>query len=306
MAHFLDNRVAVITGSGQGVGRAIAITMAREGARVITNNRWRGTPGGDAETTAREIIDMGGQAVPFFGDVSNFGVARQLIQTAVDNFGRLDILVNNAGILGRYNMIWDTTEEDWDKCVGISLKGSFNCISHASGLMRQQRWGRIINTTSMNAFGGYGISPYCAAKAGVIGLTKAVAWELGTYGITCNCYGPTTRTRFSTGEERETRLKKLCQVGLITEEQYREQTTQSAPERAAAPLVAYLCTDEAANINGQSFRVKWGIVSFYSEPAEEKSIAKEEGPWTIAELMELVPKALLVRHENPAPLRPDV
>lgn len=296
MANFLDNKVAVITGSGQGVGSAIAIIMAKEGAKVVTNNRWQGTPGGDAETTAREIIDMGGKAVPFFGDVSNFGVARQLIQTAVDNFGQLDILVNNAGILGRYNMVWDMTEEDWDRCVDISLKGSFNCIHHASGLMRQQRWGRIINTTSANALGGYGISPYCAAKAGIIGLTKAVAWELGAYGITCNCYGPTTRTRFSTGEERETRLKKMCEEGLITEEQYKEQTTQSEPERAAAPLVAYLCTDEAANINGQSFRVKWGIVSIYSEQAEEKSIAKEEAPWTIAELVKLVPEVLLKRY----------
>ncbi len=130
MANILRDRVAVVTGSGQGIGRAIAKAMAKEGAMVVTNNRWPGTPGGDAETTAKEIIDTGGQAVAFFDDVSRFEVAQKLIQTAVDNFGGLDILLNNAGALER-KMVWDMTEEDWDRSVGSSLKGSFNCIRHA-------------------------------------------------------------------------------------------------------------------------------------------------------------------------------
>jgi len=293
MANFLKNRVAVITGSGQGVGRAIAMAMAKEGAKLVTNNRWQGTPGGDAETTAREIIDIGGEAVPFFGDVSDFEVARKLVQTAVDNFGGIDILVNNAGITGRRSVVWDLTEEDWDRCIDSSLKGSFNCIRHASGLMRQQGWGRIVNTTSVSALGVRDNCQYSAAKAGIIGLTKAVACDLGEYGTTCNCYVPTTRTRMSSGEERDAYYRKMYEKGLLTREQYEEQTTQSGPERAAAPLVAYLCTDEAGNINGRVFRVKWGIVYVYSEPGEKKSISKEEGPWTIEELIQLVPNVLL-------------
>ena len=147
MGDRLKDRVAIVTGSGQGIGRAIAVALAEEGAMVVTNNRRPDTPGGDAETTAKQITDMGGQAVPFFGSVSDFELAGKLIQAAVDKFGRLDILVNNAGT-DRPHMVWNMTEEEWDICVDSFLKGTFNCTRFACGVMREQKWGRIMNTTS--------------------------------------------------------------------------------------------------------------------------------------------------------------
>ena len=150
MGFKLKERVAIVTGSGQGIGRAIAIALANEGAKVVTNNRRPGTPGGDAETTAKQIIDQGNEAIPFFGDIADFNIAQKLIQTAIEKFGRLDILVNNAGTPKLLTRLWELTEEDWDICIDSFLKGTFNCTRHATSIMKQQKWGRIINTTSIS------------------------------------------------------------------------------------------------------------------------------------------------------------
>src|ERR1035437_1383500 len=133
MGNRLKDRVAIVTGSGQGIGKAIAIGLAAEGAKVITNNRSAGTKGGDAETVAKEIIALGGQAVPFYGDVSKFADAEKIVQTAKEKFGRIDIVINNAGA-DRPHMVWNMTEEEWDTCVDSFLKGSFNTIRFASPL----------------------------------------------------------------------------------------------------------------------------------------------------------------------------
>jgi len=302
MGDRLKDRVAIVTGSGQGIGKAIAIALAKEGARVVTNNRRLGASGGDAETTAKEIRDLGGQAVPFFGSVSEFGEAQKLIQTALDNFGRVDILVNNAGA-DAPKMVWNMTEEDWDRCVDSFLKGSFNCIRHAAGLMREQKWGRIINTTSTAWLGTVGHCNYGAAKAGLVGLTRAVAREMGRYGVTCNAYAPTAATRFTLSEDIIAGFKKRFEAGLMTKERYEELTNPPSPE-TVTPFVVYLCTDEAANINGQVFDVTGGNIAIYSEPVKKKSILKEKGLWTVEELIELVPKVLLEGYQNPAPPQP--
>jgi len=302
MGDKLKDRVAVVTGSGQGIGKAIAVVMAKEGAKVVTNNRRPGTSGGDAETAAKEIIDMGGQAVAFFGSVSEFDGAQKLIQAAVDNFGRLDILVNNAGA-DAPRMVWNMTEEDWDRCVGSFLKGSFNCTHYACGLMREQGWGRIINTTSSAWLGTVGHCNYGAAKAGIVGLTRAVAREMGRYGVTCNAYAPTAATRFTLSEDIVAGFKKRFEAGLMTKERYEELTNPPGPE-TVTPLLVYLCTDEAADINGQVFDVTGGNIAIYSEPVKKKSIGKEEGLWTVEELVELVPKILLEGYQNPAPPQP--
>lgn len=302
MGDRLKDRVAVVTGSGQGIGKAIAVAMAKEGAKVVTNNRRPGTSGGDAETAAKEIIDMGGQAVAFFGSVSEFDGAQKLIQAAVDNFGRLDILVNNAGA-DAPRMVWNMTEEDWDRCIDSFLKGSFNCICYACGLMREQRWGRIINTTSSAWLGTVGHCNYGAAKAGIVGLTRAVAREMGRYGVTCNAYAPTAATRFTLSEDIVAGFKKRFEAGLMTKERYEELINPPGPE-TVTPLLVYLCTDEAADINGQVFDVTGGNIAIYSEPVKKKSIGKEEGLWTVEELIELVPKILLEGYQNPAPPQP--
>ena len=299
MGDRLKDRVALVTGSGQGIGKAIAVALAREGAKIVTNNRKPGTSGGDAETTAKEIRDLGSQAVPFFGSVSDFDEAQKLIQTALDNFDRVDILVNNAGA-DAPKMVWNMTEEDWDRCVDSFLKGSFNCIQHASGLMREQKWGRIINTTSTAWLGTVGHCNYGAAKAGIVGLTRAVAREMGRYGVTCNAYAPTAATRFTLSEDIVAGFKKRFEAGLMTKERYEELTSPPGPE-TVAPFIVYLCTDEAANINGQVFDVTGSNIAIYSEPVKKKSIDKQEGLWTIEELTELVPKVLLEGYQNPAP-----
>ncbi len=299
MADRLKDRVAIVTGSGQGIGRAIAIALANEGARVVTNNRRPGTEGGDAETVAKEIGGGGGQAVPFFGSISEFDVAEKLIQTAVDSFGRLDILINNAGA-DAPRMVWNMTEEDWDKCVDSFLKGSFNCTRFACGLMREQRWGRIVNTTSTAWLGTVGHCNYGAAKAGLVGLTRAVAREMGRYGVTCNAYAPTAATRFTVSDEVIAGFKKRYEAGLMTKERYEELTNPPSPE-TVAPFIVYLCTDEAADINGQVFDVTGGNIAIYSEPMKKKSIVKEKGLWTVEELIEQVPRVLLEGYKNPAP-----
>ena len=303
MGDWLKDRVAVVTGSGQGIGKAIAIAMAKEGARVVTNNRRPGTEGGDAETVAKEITSMGGQAVAFFGSVSDFAVAEKLIQTTVDSFGRVDILVNNAGA-DAPRMVWNMTEEDWDRCVDSFLKGSFNCIRFASALMREQKWGRIINTTSTAWLGTVGHCNYGAAKAGLVGLTRAVAREMGRYGVTCNAYAPTAGTRFTLSEEIVAGFKKRYEAGLMTKERFEELTNPPSPE-TVAPFIIYLCTEAAANINGQVFDVTGGNIALYSEPAKKKSIVKKKGLWTLEELIEQVPKVLLEGYKNPASPQPD-
>ena len=303
MGNRLKGRVALITGSGQGIGKAIAVGLAKEGAKVVTNNRKPGTSGGDAETIAKEIRDLGGQAVPFFGDVSNFNEAQRFVQTALDNFGRADILVNNAGA-DAPKMVWNMTEEDWDRCVESFLKGSFNCIRHVASLMREQRWGRIINTTSTAWLGTVGHCNYGAAKAGIVGLTRSVAREMGRYGVTCNAYAPTAATRFTLSEDIVAGFKKRFEAGLMTKERSEELTNPPSPE-TVAPFIVYLCTDEAANINGQVFDVTGGNIAIYSEPVKKKTIAKKKGLWTVEELIELVPKVLLEGYTNPAPPQPD-
>ncbi len=302
MGNILKDRVAIVTGSGQGIGQAIAVAMAQEGARVVTNSRKPGTPGGDADTTANQIKTSGGQAVPFFCDVSKFDAAQKLVQKAVDSFGNVDILVNNAGV-GSANLIWDMTEAEWDSVINVCLKGSFNCIRHASGLMVKQKWGRIINTTSVAWLGTAGRCSYNAAKAGVVGLTRGVAREVGGYGVTCNAYVPWAETRLSASPEALAVYKLRYETGVWTKEQYEAATHMPDPKKIP-PFLVYLCADEAADINGQVFDIYGGNISIYSEPTKKKTIVKEKGLWTVAELNKLVPRVLLDGYKNPAPPQP--
>ena len=302
MGNRLKDRVAIVSGSGQGIGKAIAVAMALEGAKVVTNNRRPGTSGGDAVTAAKEINDRGGQSVPFFGSVSDFDVAQKLVQTALDNFGRVDIMVNNAGA-DAPKMVWNMSEEDWDLCVDSFLKSSFNCTRHVAGFMREQRWGRIINTTSTAWLGTVGHCNYGAAKAGIVGLTRAVAREMGRYGVTCNAYAPTAATRFTLSDDVIAGFKKRFEAGLMTRERFEELTNPPGPE-TVAPFLIYLCTYAAADINGQVFDVTGGDIAIYSEPVKKKTILKEKGLWTVEELIDQVPGALLEEYKNPAPAEP--
>lgn len=326
MGDFLKGKVAVITGSGQGIGRAIAIGMAREGAKIVTNNRRRGSTDnailtdslisaldkekrewlqkeseasrGDAETTAKSIVELGGEAVPFFGDIADFDVAASLVQTAVDAYGAVDILVNVAGNFG-LAPIWDITEETWDRVTATKPKGYFNAIRHAAPHMMKKKWGRIINCTS-RAFIGDRLkhAEYCAANAGVVGLTRAAAIELSPYGITCNAFAPFALTRASFELEAH-ELAATAEKSAWTDKKFAFPLAMTPSAEHLVPFVTYLATDAASKINGSVFNVGGNNIGLWSEPDIARSLTKfGEDPWTLEEIIQQAPRSLLSGYRN--------
>ena len=321
----LSGKVAVVTGSGQGIGRSIAVGMAMEGAKVVTNNRKPGSTGfaimndslvqnlndqdrellrkesetavGDAETTAKIIRESGGEAEPFFGDISDFEIARKLIQTAVDKFGRIDILVNVAGTFS-FSPIWEMSEADWDKVCRVKPKAYFNSIRHALPYMIEQKFGRIINCTS-GAFKGGGIrqAHYSAANAGVVGLTYAVAQEVIEHGITCNAFAPNARTRASFEISAYEKAQPNGQ-GPWVFENFRLPLNESPTPDDLAPFICYLATDDAARISGSVFFVGGQSVNLYSEADIMNTITKQGDRWTVDELKIAVPRDLIRMHQS--------
>ena len=183
----LEKKTALVTGAGKGIGRAIALALAKMGVLVIVN--YRGSKE-QAEETVQKIREMGQEAEAYPCDVSDFQAVETMMKTIVSKYGRLDILVNNAGIT-KDGLILKMSEEDFDKVVDTNLKGTFHTIRHASRQMIRQRSGRIINISSVSGIlGNPGQANYAASKAGVIGLTKTMARELASRGITCNAIAP--------------------------------------------------------------------------------------------------------------------
>jgi len=302
MGDRLKGRTAVVTGAGRGIGRAIALALAAEGANVVVNDPGVNVDGtghdrGPADQVVEEIRSAGGTAVANYETVADYEAAGRIIQAAVDSFGRIDILVNNAGIL-RDRMVFNMTEEEWDAVIAVHLKGTFNCTRHASVLMRQQRYGRIINVSSISGLrGNAGQANYGAAKAGIAGFTRVVARDLGRYGVTCNAIAPAALTRMTAGlaELRAQRGAPAPPLpGLV----------ERTPEHVA-PIVVYLATDEAWNINGKIFHVAGGSISLAFEESPMREITKG-GMWTIEELADLVPQLLTYDIPNPAPPPPEL
>jgi NAD(P)-dependent dehydrogenase (short-subunit alcohol dehydrogenase family) len=238
----LEGKVAVVTGSGRGIGRGIAIALAREGAKVVINDvgcavDGRGGEEDPAAQVVKEIKALGSEAVPNYDSVSDFKAAANIIKTAVDSFGRVDILVNNAGIV-RDRSISNMTEEEFDAVIAVHLKGTFNCGRHAIPIMREQGYGRIINITSSAGLrGNFGQSNYGAAKAGIMGLTLVWAIELETKGITVNAMAPAGMTRMT---------------GTIPGIDKDNPPPEMNPE-LNGPLIAFLASEKAAQVNGQIF-----------------------------------------------------
>ena len=306
MGDRLKDRNAVVTGAGRGIGREVSLSLAAEGAKVVVVDPGasRGGEGADlapADEVVAEIKKRGGNAVANYSSVTDFKAAEGIIKQCVDSFGRIDILVNCAGIL-REKMVWNMSEEDWDMVLAVHLKGTFNCTRHAAGFMREQKYGRIINLTSDAWRGTVGQSNYGAAKGGMVSFTRAMARELGRYGVTCNCVAPMAATRMTLDEGVKAGFKKRLDAGLITKEQYDGMLQMPGPEYIP-PIVVYLATDKAANINGQVLHIEKGRVGIYSDPIEVRAIYKTEagGMWTVADLEADVPKTLLIGYVNPAP-----
>ena len=262
----LDGRVAVVTGSGRGIGRGIALCLASEGAKVVVNDPGstvdgRGKEGDPAHEVVEEIKKAGGQAVANYDSVADFAAAERIIKTAVDGFGRIDILVNNAGIL-RDKSVVKMDESDFDAVLGVHLKGSFNCGRHAIPLMREQSYGRVINITSSAGLrGNFGQSNYSAAKAGIMGLTFTWALECAKYGITVNAMAPAGLTRM---------------VGLIPGMEGKPMAPEMDPNQNA-PMVAFLASEKAAHVNGQIFGRRGFAFTIFQTPRPIASMYKPGG-----------------------------
>ncbi len=302
MGDRLKGKVAIVTGAGRGIGRGEALVLAAEGAKVVVNDLGGAADGtgadkSPADEVVAEIKKMGGEAVANYDSVATMEGGEKIIKAAIDTFGRLDILVNNAGVL-RDRMVFNMTEEEWDTVINVHLKGHFACTKPACVIFRQQRSGRIINTSSTSGLGNMGQANYAAAKEGIVGFTRTVARDMGRYGITCNAIRPAAGTRLTLSPEMEDARKKREAAGMGGPPRI-----EIPPPEAIAPFVVFLCTDEAANINGHTFQVRGGEVDLMTDPVVVRSIHKA-GTWTVDELCKLAPQSLAAGLVNPMPPQP--
>jgi NAD(P)-dependent dehydrogenase (short-subunit alcohol dehydrogenase family) len=293
-----DGRIVIVTGAGRGIGRAHALAFAAEGAAVVVNDvgvslTGDGGGAGPAEDVVGAIRAAGGRAVANTDDVADWDGAGRLVQTALDEFGRLDVLVNNAGFL-RDRMLANLSEQEWDAVIRVHLKGHFAPMRHAIAHWRaeakagRQPDARIVNTSSgAGLMGSIGQGNYCAAKAGIAGLTVVAAAEFARYGVTVNAIAPSARTRMTEGAFAE--MMAAPESGFDA----------MAPENVA-PLVVWLGSPESAHVTGRVFEIEGGKVSvadgWQHGPAVDKG-----GRWEPAELGPVVAE-LLAKAPPPAPV----
>ena len=243
----LSERVAIVTGGGRGIGQAIALKLAEVGATVVINDVGDSTP---AEGVAEEIRKMGRESLVVLADVSQSTEVASLVDNTMDSYGKVDILVNNAGIT-RDQLIIRMSDDEWDKVLGINLKGVFLCSKAVLRPMMRQRWGRIISISSIvGLIGNAGQANYSAAKAGIIGLTRTIAKEVASRGITANAIAPgfiDTAMTQQLPEERKQELLNQVPLGYL------------GTPRDVAEVVAFLASEEARYITGQVVTVDGGI-----------------------------------------------
>jgi 3-oxoacyl-[acyl-carrier protein] reductase len=245
-AIILKGKTAVITGASRGIGKAIALQLAELGANIVVN--YRSTP---VDDLIKEIESKGVKAIAVKADVSNFDEAEKLIKEAVEVFGTLDILVNNAGIT-KDGLVIRMKEDDFDKVIEVNLKGAFNTIRHASAVMFKKRTGRIVNITSVVGItGNAGQANYCSAKAGLIGMTKSLARELGSRGITVNAVAPGFIQSDMT-DALSDKQKEAIMSGIPLK--------KAGNTQDVANVVAFLVSDMASYITGQVVNVDGGMV----------------------------------------------
>jgi NAD(P)-dependent dehydrogenase (short-subunit alcohol dehydrogenase family) len=274
----LDNKVAIVTGAGGGLGRAHALLLAHEGASVVVNDLGGardGTGSGQsmADTVVEEIIAAGGKAVANYGSVTDDAAAQSMVKTAMDSFGRVDILINNAGIL-RDRSFKNMTDAEWDAVIDVHLRGAYLATKHFwAALLEQGQGGRIIMTSSTSGLiGNFGQANYGAAKAGLAGFMRVLALEGMKYGITVNVLAPAALSRMT--EDLMPDTPELAEA--------------MAPEKVS-PTVAWLCTDEASSVTGRQFCVSGNrttLLSWQTDVIAEKDAMAE--PWSVDEIGEKI------------------
>ncbi|MEW6271239.1 MAG: SDR family oxidoreductase [Thermodesulfobacteriota bacterium] len=302
----LEGRVAVVTGAGRGIGRGIALLMAREGARVVVNDY--GVKGDGTEPSSEpanevvaEITRAGGEAVAVADTVASMEGGARIVGTALDKWGRVDIVVTCAGIL-RDRMIFNMSEEEFDAVIATHLKGTFSVVRAAVGPMRERGYGRILTFTSgAGLFGNPGQSNYGSAKSGIAGFTKVVARDLGKYGITCNSISPVAGTRMTLTDAYFKAREVRKAQGIVREERGVASIENLSPDDVA-PLVVFLASEQASSVNGQIFLCTGPSYALVSYPRPVTTIFKDSR-WTVDELIDTVPDTLMAGVANPAPPR---
>ena len=294
----LKGKVAVVTGAGRNIGRAEALLLAEQGAKVVVNDLGVGPDGRDgsdapAQEVVAEIVKAGGQAVADHHDIATWDGAAALVRTAVDAFGKLDVLVNNAGFL-RDRMLVNLSEQDWDDVVRVHLKGHFLTLRHAGAHWRDQyKFGnlndaRVINTSSgAGLLGSVGQGNYAAAKAGIAALTIQAAAELGRYGVTVNAIAPAARTRMTEGPFSS--MMAPPDTGFDA----------MAPENVS-PLVVWLGSDRSRAVSGRVFEVEGGRIGV-ADGWQHGPTADKGARWDPAEL-DAVVAGLIEQAPAPGPV----
>ncbi len=295
----LEGRVAVVTGSGRGIGRGVAKLLASEGASIVVNDVGAALDGQGEDSTpaaqvVEEISELGGRAVASYHSVATAEGGANIVQQALDEFGRLDIVVTPAGIL-RDRMIFNMAEEEWDDVIAVHLKGTYSVVRPASEIFRAQKSGRIVTFSSVSGlYGQGGQSNYGAAKDAIAGFTRVVAKELARYNATANIISPGASTRMTDSVPDSTRAMRAGEFpppmeGMLTSE----------PDQVA-PMVVWLCTDAAEGVSGNIFHCSGNRVSLMNHPVPHRSIYKD-GRWTVDELSAVVPETIGMDLINPAP-----
>ena len=275
----LDGKVAVITGAGNGIGREHALYFAKEGAKVVVNDigcsRHGEGESDDADQVVKEIKDAGGEAVANKDAVGSFENAAKIVKSAVDAFGQLDIFVNNAGIL-RDRTVLKTTPEEWNQVIDVHLNGTFACLQAAGRHMKEQgTGGRIINTSSSSGLlGNFGQANYGAAKMGIHALTRIAAWEFARFNVTVNAIAPGALTRMTHD------LPGMVQSGA---------SVDTYGPQFITPIVAYLASDAAAKITGQTFGVESNSLYIYKMMTSHGANKRGTSDlWTLEEIGERI------------------
>lgn len=269
----LDGKVVAITGAGRGIGRAVALECAREGARVVVNDYGGAADGGGsdegpASEVVREIQAAGGEAFANHASIVDPAGAVSIVQDAIKAFGRIDGVVNNAGFL-RDAIFHRLSHADWDAIIDVHLNGYFYVAKAAAGYFKDQGGGAYVHFTSTSGLiGNFGQANYAAAKLGVVGLSTSIALDMQRYGVRSNCIAPFAWSRL------------IATIPTDTDEQRArvERMKQMTPEKIA-PLTAFLCSDAAKDVSGQVFGVRKDEIFLFSRPAVERSMHRDGG-WT--------------------------